>query len=220
VSDEHDTVLHEERKGHPEVLVDDEFAHLRSTIDLPVVDGTSGEVHDDRHEKDHKDDDGDSLTGISRAIIIRGINIRDLLAATSSSPHVEGSIATVGLIDVVEIARVGGLLAVDVDISLVVAIGSSAVVTIGVGHSHTRARRLIRSLGDCDLLSAGPPTTVVLVVVAIRHTDANASILRLTSRSSLAAEVNVVNGVIISAVPESIDISRIVVMKGRKIKLI
>jgi len=212
MDDEHETVLDEHGKAEPEVLVDDELAEATGVLELVEVETATDKVGDKTDKEDHKNDDGEDLA----AVHITGV--RNILSATSSSPHVKGGLAVAGLIDIIEVARVGSLLTVDVDLCLDLSIG--AFGTVRISHSDARANRLIRALSLGDLLCAGTATGGVLVVLTVGLTNADAGVVLVASRSSLSAEVHVVDGVGVSAVPQSIHISRIVVVKRRKIKFV
>jgi len=213
VEDEHDTVLDKRRKSAPELVVDDEFLERRSTLNLPLIDSTNNKVGGETDDKDHKNDSSSNITTTSSAaIFFRRLNIRDINTATSRRVHVKSHLTLVGLIDIIEVARLSTLLAVHIDLGLVNTRGT-ALVTLGISHCNTVLRRLVGSFSDGNLLCAGATTVDVLVVITIRKTDANTSIITVTGRSGLTAEVHVVDVVLVSPEPQTVDISLIVVVK-------
>jgi len=130
VNNEHDTVLDEEGKCAPEFVVDNKLGRSRSLLDLPHIDSTKTKVKNDGDGKDDENDGSENLTTAHAAVL--GLDIRNVLTATSRGVHEELNVAGIRLVDIIEEARVGVGLASHRDLGAVSARAAGALGTLRI----------------------------------------------------------------------------------------
>jgi len=110
VDNEERTVLNEAGKSAPELTVDNELVERMSLPELPLEDGTGDKVDDKTDKKDDEDNGGEDLTAAGGTAAFR-FDVGDVNTAASFRIHEECDMTLVGLFNVIEVARIGVLLA-------------------------------------------------------------------------------------------------------------